>query len=97
MVRLTVHNPPRPLGALNLSHEQAGWPCVSDPNGMAITWQVDVYRGFILRLCQAPVLAAAAILQDVFNRGQVATWNQPRMQPLSAQSSSAGAEARRTG
>lgn len=51
----------------------AGQQCASDPNGAAITWQVDIYRRVALRLRQAPVLAAAAVLQDIFNGGWAAT------------------------
>lgn len=51
----------------------AGRQRTSDPNGAAITWQVDVYRRVALRLRQAPVLATAAILQDVFNGGRATT------------------------
>lgn len=58
-------------------------PCISSPNTVAITWQEHVHRGVTLGLCQAPALAAAAVLQHVLHRGRAAPWNQPRARPLS--------------
>lgn len=80
-----VHSPPTGTsvpGAASTAHPSLRHP--HTPSGAAVTWQVDIYRRVGLGLRQAPVLTTAAILQDVFDRGRAATWNQPRALPISA-------------
>lgn len=81
-----VRSPQPPHGQLrarSCRHSTPGLRHPHIPSSTAVTWQVDVYRRVGLRLCQAPVLSAAAVLQHIFDRGRAASCNQPTALPIS--------------